>query len=174
MTNRTTSKLTSKIALVGVSAFLGLILVAPAVMTGAYAANAQFNKTPTLSTNSETYTISASGKATGLGNTPTSAFLTADTVLVEFHCINNGGNFAPGHPASSDDVVGPTKNFQPRNGQITFSGVTLQASTPSAADECPSHTWDVVVDSVTFFGVTLHIQQAGTDILTFAFGDVSL
>ena len=164
----------TKVALVAVSAFVGLMLLAPAVLTGAYAASPKFNKTPTLSTDSETFTITASGKATGLGNEPTSAFLTADTVVVEFHCINNGGNFAPGHPASSDDVEGPTQNFQPRNGQITFSGVSLQAPIPSAADECPSHTWTVVVDSVTFFGVTLHIQQAGTDILTHNFGDVSL
>lgn len=174
MINGTETKRTSKFALIVVSAFVGLILLAPAVLTGAYAANAQFNKTPTLSTNSQTYTITASGKATGLGNSPTSAFLTADTVSVDFHCINKGQNFAPGHPASSDDVVGPTQTFQPRNGQITFSGVSLQASTPSAADECPSHTWTVVIDSVTFYGVTLHIQQAGTDILTYSFGDVSL
>jgi len=109
--------------------------------------------------------LTATGKAAGLGTDVTSAFLTADQVDVSFRCRNHGQNFAPGHPASSTNVEGPTQQITPRNGAITFN-VSLPASVPSAEDVCPSKQWDVIVESVDYIGVTLHLQQNGTDVLT--------
>jgi hypothetical protein len=145
-----------KILLVTVVA--GLVLAAAAAGD-----NPQFNKSPTYS--ATTTALTATGKATGLGNSPTQAFLTADEISVTFQCRNHGQNFAPGHPATSSSVTGPVENIAPHNGQITFS-VSLPAPVPSAADECPSKKWTVVVSHVDYLGVVLHIQQNGNDILT--------
>jgi hypothetical protein len=139
-----------------------VLVVAGLTATAALAA-AQFNKGPFY--NATVTELTASGKATGLGNTAVSAFLTAEEVSVDFQCRNKGQNFAPGHPATSTDVQGPTQMILPRNGQITFN-VSLPAPVPSAGDECPNANWDVVVTSVDYLGVTLHIQDgAGNDLL---------
>lgn len=129
----------------------------------AMASSPHFVSGPTY--NPTTSSLTASGKAAGLANVTTSAFLTADRIDVSFQCRNHGQNFAPGHPATSTGVAGPTENIAPHNGQITFS-VSLPAPVPSAAAECPNAHWDVVVTGVVYSGVVLHIQQNGTDILT--------
>jgi hypothetical protein len=129
----------------------------------ALADNPQFNRGPNYS--ATTTALTASGKATGLGNSPTQAFLTADEIDVTFQCQNHGQNFAPGHPATSTGVTGPVEDIAPHNGQITFS-VSLPAPVPSAADFCPNKNWTVVISHVDYLGVVLHIQQNGTDILT--------
>jgi hypothetical protein len=134
-----------------------------AFVSAASADNAQFNKGPFYS--ATTTALTASGKATGMGNSPTQAFLTADSVSVSFQCQNHGQNFAPGHPATSNSVTGPVEDIAPHNGQITFN-VSLPAPVPSAADVCPSKKWTVVVSHVDYLGVVLHIQQNGVDLLT--------
>ena len=130
---------------------------------GALAASPHFVNGPNYTVT--TTELTASGKAAGLGNLPTQAFLTADQIDVYFHCVNKGGNFAPGHPASVSPAAGPVENITPHNGQITFS-VSLAAPVPSASDECPNGNWRVIVDEVDYLGVVLHIQQNGQDILT--------
>ncbi len=145
-----------------------LLLVAvtagAAFASAALADNPQFNKAVTYS--ATTTALTATGKATGLGNSPTQAFLTAESIDVSFQCQNHGQNFAPGHPATSTNVTGPIEYIAPHNGQITFS-VSLPATIPSAKDVCPSKQWKVVVSSVDYNGVVLHIQQGdpGVDIL---------
>jgi hypothetical protein len=136
----------------------GLVFASAAV-----ADNAQFNKGPTYT--ATTSALTATGKATGMGNSPTQAFLTADSVSVTFQCQNHGQNFASGHPATSNAVVGPVEDIAPHNGQITFN-VSLPATAPDAADVCPSKKWTVVVSHVDYLGVVLHIQQNATDLLT--------
>jgi hypothetical protein len=139
-------------------------LLALAFASTALADSPHFVKGPDYT--ATTSSLTATGKAAGLGNGPAQAFLTADEVSVSFHCQNNGGNFAPGHPATSENVAGPTQQITPRNGSISFSP-SLSAPVPSAADQCPSRKWRVIVDSVDYIGVTLHIQQPpGTDVLT--------
>jgi hypothetical protein len=141
---------------------LSVAIAAVAVST-AFADNPQFNKGPAYT--ATTTALTASGKATGMGNSPTQAFLTADSVSVTFQCQNHGQNFAPGHPATSNSVTGPVEDIAPHNGQITFN-VSLPAPVPSAADVCPSKKWTVVVSHVDYLGVVLHIQQNGVDLLT--------
>ncbi|MBO0773092.1 MAG: hypothetical protein J2P35_16680 [Actinobacteria bacterium] len=112
-----------------------------------------------------TTALTATGQAAGLANLPTAAFLTAQTVNVDFHCVNHGNNFAPGHPASFSAVTGPTESISPHNGTIKFD-VTLPAPVPSAASVCPNKNWKVIVDEADYLGVVLHIQQNGADILS--------
>jgi hypothetical protein len=108
--------------------------------------------------------LTASGKAAGLGNSPLSAQLTADSIVVYFHCVNHGNNFAPGHPATQSPAAGPTQPITPRNGQITFSP-TLPAFVPSVSGNCPNKNWKVIVDEVDYLGVLLTIKDANGDVL---------
>jgi hypothetical protein len=143
--------------------FLVTVVTGVAFASTALADNPKFNKGPDYS--ATTTALTASGKATGMGNSPTQAFLTAASVSVTFQCQNHGQNFAPGHPATSNAVTGPVEDIAPHNGQITFN-VSLPAPVPSAADVCPSKQWTVVVSHVDYLGVVLHIQQNGVDLLT--------
>jgi hypothetical protein len=139
----------------------------------AYAESPHFIGTPSCSKNSNTGVLTCSGKAAGLGNGPTAAFLTADSVSATFECVNKGGNVAPGQPVVQNDVTGPTQNITPRNGQITFSPSLNPPPTPSARDACPNGNWSVRRTSLTYTNVVLHLQQPpGTDVLTFNAGTI--
>jgi hypothetical protein len=149
-----------------------IVAFAAAAFVGIFAAVASADNPKFLTGPNYTATTSAltaSGKATGLGNSPVLAFLTASSVDVNFQCRNHGQNFAPGHPATTTNVTGPSQTFAPHNGNIVFS-VSLPAPVPpSAATVCPSKQWTVVVTSVSYNDVVLHIQSQanpGVDILT--------
>jgi hypothetical protein len=133
--------------------------------TAAQAQSPHFVGTPTC-TKSLSSGLTCSGKAAGLGNGPTQAFLTASSVSATYVCQNKGGNVAPGQPVVEQNVTGPAQTITPRNGQITFSPTIPPPPTPSAAAECPNGNWNVVLTSLTYTDVTLHIQQPpGTDVL---------
>jgi hypothetical protein len=138
------------------------------------AASAHFVGTPTL-TKSPSGVITVSGKAAGLGNGPTAAFLTADSVVAKYECVNKGGNVAPGQPVVTQNVTGPTQTINPRNGQITFSVKLSPPAPPSAATECPNGNWKVRLTSITYTNVVLHIEQPpGTEVLTKSFGNITI
>jgi hypothetical protein len=161
---RSLSRLIVVSALLAVS---GLMLAATA-----FAESPHFIGTPTC-TKSLTTGLTCSGKAAGLGNGPTAAFLTADSVSATSECVNKGGNVAPGQPVVLSNVTGPTQNITPRNGQITFSPNLPPPPTPSAQTACPNGNWSVRLTSLTYTNVVLHIQQPpGTDVLTFSFGTI--
>lgn len=138
----------------------------------AQAQSPHFIGTPTC-TKSVSTGLTCSGKAAGLGNGPTAAFLTADSVTANYVCTNKGGNVAPGQPAVTQNVTGPTQTITPHNGQITFSPNIPPPTPPSAATECPNGNWTVVLTSLTYNDVTLHIQQPpGTDVLVDNLGTI--
>ncbi|MEV8018781.1 hypothetical protein AB0O76_21065 [Streptomyces sp. NPDC086554] len=117
--------------------------------------------------------LQCSGKAAGLGNSTTAAFLTADSVDAEYVCVNRGGNTAPGQGIEFQRVVGPVQNIAPRNGQITFRNVGITPpETPSAREVCPNANWRVRLLHLTFNNVVIHLQQDGEDILTRDLGDI--
>jgi len=155
------------------------LLTVPAMLLGsvlfATAARAQsphFVGTPSC-TKSTSSGLTCSGKAAGLGNGPTLAFLTASSVQATYVCTNKGGNIAPGQPVVNQNVTGPTQNITPRNGQISFSPTIPPPTPPSAATECPNGNWTVVLTSLTYNDVTLHIQQPpGTDVLVDSLGNI--
>jgi hypothetical protein len=156
-----------------------LIALAALVAFGAFAAfafadNPHFIGTPTC-TKSVSSGLTCSGKAAGLGNGPTAAFLTADSITANYVCKNKGGNIAPGQPVVLQNVAGPTQTITPHNGQISFSPNIPPPTPPSPATECPNGNWKVVLTSLTYTNVVLHIQQppgVSPDTLSFSFGDI--
>jgi hypothetical protein len=138
----------------------------------AVAASPHFIGTPTCVKSAATG-LTCSGKAAGLGDGPTVAFLTADSVSATYECVNHGGNVAPGQPIVTQSVSGPQQPITAHNGQISFSPTLSPPAKPDAATECPSGKWTVRTTSLTFTNVVLHIQQpSGTDVLTFNFGNL--
>jgi hypothetical protein len=152
---------------------LAVLAVTSLMLAGtASAESPHFIGTPTC-TKSLTTGLTCSGKAAGLGNGPTAAFLTASSVRATYECVNKGGNVAPGQPVVLSDVTGPVQNITPRNGQITFSPTLPPPPTPSSRTACPNGNWSVRLTSLTFNDVVLHVQQpVGTDVLTFEFGTI--
>lgn len=149
-----------------------MLLASILTATAAQAQSAHFVGTPSC-TKSLSSGLTCSGKAAGLGNGPTAAFLTASSVSATFVCQNKGGNVAPGQPVVLTNVTGPTQNIAPRNGQITFSPTIPPPPTPSAASDCPNGNWKVVLTSLTYNDVVLHVQQPpGTDVLTDNLGNI--
>jgi len=154
-----------------IAVLLAMLMLVLSV-SAAFAQSPHFIGTPTC-TKSVSTGLTCSGKAAGLGNGPTLAFLTADSVTATFVCVNHGGNVAPGQPIVTQNVTGPTETIAPHNGQITFSPTIPPPPTPSAKTECPNGNWTVRLTSLTYTNVVLHIQQPpGTDVLTFSFGTI--
>jgi len=139
-------------------------------VTQAVAASPHFIGTPTCPTKSLTTGLRCTGKAAGLGNSPTNVFLTAESVDADYVCVNPGGNVAPGQPLVFQNVKGPTQHINPRNGQITFDVTLPPPDTPSPREVCPNGNWSVTLTHLSYNGVLLHIQQGNTDILTWDFG----
>lgn len=155
--------------IVPVLAALALLVLAA---QPAFAQSPHFVGTPTC-TKSTSTGLTCSGKAAGLGNGPTAAFLTASSVTANYECVNKGGNVAPGQPTVTQNVTGPTQTITPRNGQITFSPTIPPPTPPSAATECPNGNWTVRLTSLTYNNVVLHVQQPpGTDVLTDNLGTI--
>jgi len=162
-------------------AFLHRRTIVAAAMLGVMAALAipfaaagspHFIGTPSCTKNAD-FSLTCSGKAAGLGNSPTGAFLTSRDVSGTIQCQNNGGNFPPPKGFDFGPLTGPTQNITVHNGQITFSPSIGPPPLPSASDFCPNgKTWRVVILSLTYNGVVLHIQQNGADLLTFDFGSI--
>ena len=152
-----------------VAALVGAIAAISAI---AIADSPHFVKAPTC-TKSLTSGLTCSGKAAGLGNGPTLAFLTASSVTATYECVNHGGNVAPGQPVVLQNVTGPAQEITPHNGQITFSPTIPPPPTPNPRDECPNGNWTVRITSLTFNDVVLHIQQPpGTDVLVATLGTI--
>ncbi len=140
----------------------------------AFADSPHFIGTPTC-TKSVSTGLLCSGKAAGLGNGPTAAFLMANSMTATYECVNNGGNVAPGQPIVTQNVTGPTQTITPYNGQITFEPSIPPPAPPSARTECPNENWTVYLTSLTYTNVVLHIQQPpGIDVLTFSFGNIGV
>jgi hypothetical protein len=122
--------------------------------------------------------LSVDWKVAGLGNFTSAAFLTAERVEATFGCDNpgvggDGIQIPPGQPIVFTDVVGPTTQIPPSNGNITFTVGIPAPPAPSATDFCPGTNWNVVLVSITYVNVVLHIQQNGVDVLTVPLGTFS-
>ena len=156
-----------------------IILTVPAMLLAsllftqaAQAQSAHFVGTPSC-TKSLTSGLTCSGKAAGLANGPTLAFLTADSITATYACQNHGGNVAPGQPVVTQGVTGPTQTIAPHNGNIKFSPTIPPPTPPSVKTECPNGNCKLVLTSLTYTNVVLHIQQPpGTDVLTDNLGTI--
>jgi hypothetical protein len=154
-----------------IAVLLAMLMLVLAV-SAAFAQSPHFIGTPSC-TKSLSSGLTCSGKAAGLGNAPSAAFLTADSETATYECVNHGGNIAPGQPIVIKNVTGPAQTITPHNGQITFSPTIPPPTPPSAKTECPNGNWTVQITSLSYTNVVLHIQQPpGTDLLTFSFGNI--
>jgi hypothetical protein len=147
-----------------------LALTGLTVAPAALANSPHFIGTPTC-TVSLTSGLTCSGKAAGLGNGPTVAFLTTERVEATYACQNKGEHLPPGQPVVTENVTGPEEKITPRNGQITFAPTIPPPPPPSVSGQCPNgRNWKLVLASLTYTNVVLHIQQPpGTDLLTASF-----
>ncbi len=154
-----------------IAVLLALLMLVLSV-SAAFAESPHFIGTPSCTKSLKTG-LTCSGKAAGLGNAPSAAFLTADSETANYECVNHGGNIAPGQPIVIKNVTGPAQAITPHNGQITFSPTIPPPTPPSAKVECPNGNWTVQITSLSYTNVVLHIQQPpGTDLLTFDFGNI--
>lgn len=158
-----------RIAVTALALLLSLLVASPALAQkpGAHIVGQ-------LTITKSTAGITVSGKGAGFGNFVTEAFLTAERVVAVFQCRNPGGKIAPGQGVELLDVVGPTATITPRAGHIEFN-VTLPAPPPpDPADVCPNPNWTVDPEplSLTFFGVELHFEQNGQEVLVVELGDI--
>jgi hypothetical protein len=108
--------------------------------------------------------LSVGGKAAGLGDGPTNAFLTADSISAQYQCVNHGGNVAPGQPLAEQNVSGPVQTITPHNGQITFTVTIPPPPTPSLSTTCPSGKWSVRLLSLTYTNVVVYVENADTNL----------
>src|SRR5712691_8816162 len=102
----------------GIALLFALFLIV-GISLAAFAESPHFIGTPTC-TKSVSTGLTCSGKAAGLGNGPTAAFLTASSVTATYECVNKGGNVATGQPSVKQNVTRPKQTIAPHNGQITF------------------------------------------------------
>jgi hypothetical protein len=122
--------------------------------------------------------LSVQWKVAGLGNFTSAAFLTADRVEAIYGCDNpgvggDGLQIPPGQPIVTTNVVGPTTSIPPSNGNITFTVGIPAPTAPTSTELCPGSNWNVVLVSITYVNVVLHIQQNGVDVLTVPLGTFS-
>src|SRR5215475_11987425 len=146
---------------VTVLALLGLLLI------GVRAQSPHFVKGPSASIDSSTGDYTVSFKEAGLGNTPITFSLTAQTSSFTFQCFTKSGNNPQGAPNSvsfSGDSTFVT--LTPRNGQITGS-VSLTPQQDGASCQGNGLLLFLIAASYTgvqFCDVTDNLCQAVPDL----------
>jgi hypothetical protein len=101
---------------------LALVAAVTFVATSAQAQSPRFIKGPTGSLDATSGDFCVAFKEAGLGNTPITYTLTAQTAIFTFQCFTRSGNQPQGEPNSvsiSNQFTSTT--LTPRNGQITGS-----------------------------------------------------
>jgi hypothetical protein len=155
--------------------FVGALVMAVGALAvpAALADSPHFIGTPSCTKNAD-FSLTCSGKASGLGSTPISAYVTSTNVSGNIQCQNNGGNFPAPKNYDFGPLTGPTTNITPHNGQITFSVSVGPPTLPSASDLCPNgKKWTVVILSLTYKNVQLFLDDtSGNHLLQYNFGDI--
>jgi hypothetical protein len=153
--------------LLGTTVIVLALMRSPIVL----AASPHFIGRPAIANNPNA-SLTANFKAAGLANIVSAAFLTSSGGTATLQCVNPGGNSPPPHQVSFGPLQGQATFITPRNGQITATVSIGPPTLPSASQICPNPNWSVVLLSLTYDNVVLHIQQNNFDILTFNFGNV--
>lgn len=150
---------------------LAFVIIAATAPSTVLAASPHFIGTPQIAKNPNA-SLTATFKAAGLANIVTGAFLTSSGGTAVLQCVNPGGNNPPPKQVTFGPLQGQITFIQPRNGQITGSATIGPPPLPGSSQICPNPNWSVLLLSITYFNVVLHIQQNNADILTFNFGNV--
>jgi hypothetical protein len=126
----------------------GFILAA--ISAGAWAAEPHFIKGPTASLDaSGDYVVSF--KEAGLGNTPITYSLTAQSESFTFQCYNPANNTPQGAPNGvSFSNVSTFETINPRNGQITGS---IMLSPEKGGASCQGAAMKLCLVAVSYVGV---------------------
>jgi hypothetical protein len=167
---RNSQAITATTATLSTTAILAFAMIASPTLVFAQG-SPHFIGTPTIVKNPN-FSLTANFKAAGLSNVVSAAFLTSSGGTALLQCVNPGGNPPPPKQVNFGPLQGQTTFIQPRNGQITGSATIGPPPLPSSAQICPNPNWSIVIRSLTYDNVVLHIQQNGVDILAFNFGNV--
>src|SRR5262245_26161305 len=127
-----------------------LILLSSVMLLRAQCAH--FVNGPTAAIDSSTGDYTVSFKEAGLGNTPITYSLTADSANFTFQCFTKSGNNPQGAPngvSFSSDTVFVT--LTPRNGQITGS-ISLIPQQDGAS--CQGNGLNLFLTAAAYSGVT--------------------
>ena len=154
-----------------IASAIAVLMIAPSILMGAFAASPHFIGTPTIVKNPDE-SLTSNFKAAGLASITSGAFLSSSGGTAVLQCENPGGNNPPPKGVTFGPTQGQTTFIQPHNGQITASATIGPPPLPTASQICPNAGWSVLLVSITYDNVVLHIQQSGVDILTFNYGNV--
>jgi hypothetical protein len=153
-----------------------LLLMAPML---AYAASPHLVGDQTLTKNTN-FSLSLQFKAAGLANVVTRAFLSSSDVSGTLQCVNPAGHSPAPKAFDFGPLTGQATDFTPRNGQITTTVTIGPPPLPSPADFCPAGAntqWTIVIKSLTYHDVTLHLEQNGVSVggdFPKNYGDITL
>jgi hypothetical protein len=150
---------------------LMMSILAPTLIVSPAMASPNFVKTPTIEKNSD-FSLTAHFNATGLANSFTTAFLSSSGGDSGLICTNLQQKGYPSKLYNFNGIKGQDVTIQPVNGEISNSTMIGPPQVPSASDFCTVSSMNVKIESITYDGVVLHIQQNGADVLTFDFGSV--
>ena len=148
-----------------VSALTCIALIASA--SAAFAQSGHFVGTPVCT--DEGTTVECTGKVAGLGGTTFEITVTAPgTASVE--CTNPGGNVAPGQDTAVETSGTTGEQSTPRNGQIRFTGSTLDPEPLPPTPTCPNNQWTPDIVDVQFTDATITLLEDGvvSDTITVA------
>jgi hypothetical protein len=121
--------------------------------------------------------LSVHWKVAGLGNFTSAAFLTADREAV-YGCDNPGVGAMGfrsrrGSRSSSLTSSGRQRRSRHRTARSRSPWGSRHHRLRAQPGFCPGSNWNVVLVSITYVNVVLHIQQEGVDVLTVPLGTFS-
>lgn len=144
-------------------------LAASVVVTPVLGASPYFDPEPRIEKNANN-SLTTIFEARGLPDIVTEAFLTSSGGTAKLRCVNTGGSNAPAKQVTFEPLRGRVTFIQPSNSEIRASATIGPPTFPSASQICPNSNWSMLLMTVTYSNIVLHLPQNGVDILTFDFG----
>lgn len=128
--------------------------------------------TATIEKNSD-FSLSASFHVEGAADTQTVGFLTSSGGDISFKCLKDKDKdkAPPSKETSFKGLQGESKELPFPNGQFD-SSVSMDPPSLSASDLCHNSKSNVIIESITYNDVVLHLQVDGEDEDTHEFGTV--
>jgi hypothetical protein len=141
------------------------------MMSSVAATSPHFSSTPTTEVNTDR-SITADFRAVDLGNKKANVTFSSQGTA-EIQCVNQGGNNPTPKQVEFEQMQNQSLNIKPKDGIIKHSLTIGPPTFPAASDICPNSNWSTEVLSLTYENPTLQIQQRNSDILKFAFKNIT-
>ena len=152
---------------VGITLFLVLSLLVPAVFASSVHLKGGKNAEPAFTDNG--LTLNATGALSGLGNEDVLITLDATADVTAVCTVPSGANQAPGQNPAPISVTGSQAIPAPEvdNGNTPFDVTTVAPPSEIAgAPDCPNKNWTESITDLSFTSATLTVEQpAGTVVL---------